>query len=142
PAGSTPSRSRRRPTTARRTLSSACCAPTRGCASPRPAPRSMPGTTDSARRRRAWWCGLLLAVAAVAGAADRPIAIAPERLVLATFRFTQPGYWRRLVDQIGERYRVEASYAWTMRSLGETCVVFRLEPGTDPAPVVAALRAD
>src|SRR5690606_8830006 len=34
------------------------------------------------------------------------------------------------------------SYAWTMRSLGETCVVFRLEPGTDPAPVVAALRAD
>ncbi len=85
---------------------------------------------------------LLALLAAGPTAAERPEAIAAERLVLATFRFTHPGYWSRLATQISERYRIERSYAWTMRSLGETCVVFRLERNAEAAPVVAALRAD
>jgi hypothetical protein len=88
------------------------------------------------------WLAVLAVTAGGATAAERPEAIAAERLVLATFRYTHPGYWSRLATQISERYRVERSYAWTMRSLGETCVVFRLERNAESAPVVAALRAD
>ncbi|HSM14169.1 MAG TPA: S8 family serine peptidase [Thermoanaerobaculia bacterium] len=86
----------------------------------------------------------LLAFALALGGGRAAAAQPPAEgaLVLAVFVFSQEAYWGRLVGELAQRFDAESVYSWTMRSLDQECVAFRLRAGRDPEPLLQALRSD